>query len=239
MLKAAIKDALERVGLDVQVIRHWPNLHFFMRTWKKFGLAPKFVIDIGANHGDWTRIVSKFFPDTEFLMIEPQERLKEFSRDILTRPNIRWETKGVSDTPGRLMLSIPARDDAASFVQPQNGASREGISQIEVDITTLNEIAKREGRVPDMVKIDAEGFDMRVLRGATDLYGRTDIFFVECAICAGGQENTLHAVCSFMDEKGYRPAEFTDLNRSKLTGRLVLCEIVFIRKESPLWAVAG
>jgi FkbM family methyltransferase len=235
MLKSVIKEALELVGIDVQIIRHWPNLHFFMRSWKKLGLAPKFVIDIGANHGDWTRIVSSFFPAADFLMIEPQERLRGFSRDLLARPNIRWQTAGVGDVPGRLLLSIPSRDDAASFLEPES-AGGDGILRVEVDVTTLNDIHRLERRMPDMVKIDAEGFDMRVLRGASDLFGGTEIFFIECTICATGPENTLLSVCSFMDANGYRPADFTDLNRNKKNGSLVLCEIVFIRKNSPLWS---
>jgi hypothetical protein len=41
-----------------------------------------------------------------------------------------------------------------------------------------------------MVKIDAEGFDLKVLEGASDLLGRTDIFLVEVAICCAELENT-------------------------------------------------
>ena len=33
--------------------------------------------------------------------------------------------------------------------------------------------------LPEMVKIDAEGFDLKVLAGASDLLGKTDIFLVE------------------------------------------------------------
>ena len=55
---------------------------------------------------------------------------------------------------------------------------------------TLNEIVSSAGvPLPEIVKIDAEGFDLKVLAGASDLLGKTDVFFVEVTICCPGHEN--------------------------------------------------
>jgi hypothetical protein len=106
-----------------------------------------------------------------------------------------------------------------------------------VTVKTLNEIVSASSAPPpEMVKIDAEGFDLKVLAGASDLLGRTDIFLVEVAICCPELENTIAKVARWMDEAGYRVVDITDINRSPKYGVLWLCEIAFLRKASPLLA---
>jgi FkbM family methyltransferase len=48
---------------------------------------------------------------------------------------------------------------------------------------TLNEIvASSNAPFPEKVKVDVEGFDLKVLAGASELLGKTDIFLVEAAV---------------------------------------------------------
>jgi hypothetical protein len=73
-----------------------------------------------------------------------------------------------------------------------------------------------------------------VLRGASELLGKTEVFLIECAVCCTAFENTLQAVCAFMHEHGYRVVDITDLNRSPKSGSLWLCEVAFLRATSPV-----
>ena len=57
---------------------------------------------------------------------------------------------------------------------------------------------------PDMVKIDAEGFDLKVIAGASTLLGKTDIFILEASICAPDLENTVENVLLTMTRAGYQ-----------------------------------
>jgi FkbM family methyltransferase len=52
-----------------------------------------------------------------------------------------------------------------------------------VPVLTLNEVVRTSrAPFPEMVKIDAEGFDLRVIEGSSDLLGKTDIFLLEALI---------------------------------------------------------
>jgi FkbM family methyltransferase len=237
MLKRLVHSAFHAVGLQVR--RRTPEVsrldHFF-EVWRRIGPRPHAILDVGANHGNWTRAALRFFPDARFVMVEPQERLKVHAADLLGRPNVTWVTAGVSDEVGRLMLTMPKHDHSASFLPSAADAVRSGFPQIEVPVVTLDELVKREQLNPDIVKIDAEGFDLRALRGASSLFGKTDVFLVECSICAH-LENTLAVVCDVMGGHGYRAFDITDLNRSPKYGVLWLTEVVFVRRDCPVWSV--
>ena len=128
------------------------------------------------------------------------------------------------------------RDDSSTFVLTDSRRPAKGSQRISVRVTTLNEIVSSSSApLPDMVKIDAEGFDLKVLAGASDLFGKTDIFLVEAAVRTGSAyENSVAAVVSFMAKAGYNLMDITDLNRSPKHGVLWLCELAFLRDGSTL-----
>lgn len=213
------------------------GLEPFFRCLKLLGFAPEHIIDVGANRGVWTRTAIDYFPDALYTLVEPQDYLKAYVEDLIKQGyKIRWLNAGVADTPGRLPFAISYRDDSSSFVLEQNAASGKQPGQIMVDITTLNEIVAVAGTpMPEMVKIDAEGFDLKVLAGASDLFGKTEIFLVE-AVVYGEHENKLLEVIHRMADRGYRLLDITDLNRSPKYGNLWVCELAFLRNGSSLLA---
>ena len=208
---------------------------------KRHGFRPQRILDVGANHGAWTRAAIAYFPDASYTLVEPQDHLRAHVQDLRERGcALRWITAGVSDRPGRLPLTIAPNDVSSNFGLSPDEARRLGYTQVEVDLVTIDDLVARDGgAVPEMVKIDAEGFDLQALRGGRSLFGRTEVFYVEASVCATRVENTMAAVISMMTEAGYRMIDITDLNRSPRHGVLWLCELVFLREGSPLLAAAS
>ena len=100
---------------------------------------------------------------------------------------------------------------------------------------TLNEIRTTFSLpAPDMLKIDAEGLDLKVLAGATDLLGHTEIVLAEGSIGQLDFENRAGALIDTMDDYGYRLIDITDVLRSPNNDALWLCEFAFLLKSSEL-----
>ena len=80
----------------------------FFSALKARGFAPKHIMDVGANHGYWTRTSLKYFPDVYYTLIEPQDFLRENVQDLLAREDgkIRWIGAGASDKLGTLPFTI-------------------------------------------------------------------------------------------------------------------------------------
>jgi FkbM family methyltransferase len=199
-------------------------------------------MDVGANHGHWTRSALNYFPESYYTLIEPQDSLKKDVHDLLTRggSKIRWIGAGAGDKPGTLPLTITDEDHdySATFTVPTKTAAARGFRQIEVPMVTLNEIVRTsDAPFPEMVKIDAEGFDLRVIAGASELLGRTDIFLLETAMYPHPlMENTHVNVITTMSVAGYHVIDITELVHLREYGVLLSCEIAFLRNESRLFA---
>lgn len=244
MIKEIVQLSLKKFGLRLVRDGNLPQVTFpapaygldcFFPVLKRLGFHPKHIIDIGANKGGWTRKALLYFPDAQYTLIEPQDHLRVHIQDLLDRGyKITWITAGAADKSGVLPFTILYRDDSSTFANPPVDADS---PPIPVTVKTLNEIVSAAiAPPPEMVKIDAEGFDLKVLAGASDLLGKTDIFFVEVTICSFSYENTIAKVIQRMDEAGYHVVDITDINRSPKFGVLWLCELAFLRNASPLFA---
>jgi hypothetical protein len=98
-------------------------------------------------------------------------------------------------------------------------------------------LAKYDLPVPELVKIDAEGFDRKVMQGANTLIGKTDVFLLEACVLSPC-ENSVASVEQFMAEHGYRLIDITDINRSPKDNVLWLTELVFLRNGNSLLSAA-
>ncbi len=236
-MKGFVQSVLKRLGYRLSSLESGPpayGLDGFFSLMKRRGFGPKHVIDIGANKGNWTRAAIQFFPEAHYTLVEPQDGLKIHVQDLIDGGyKIRWITAGAGDQSGSLPFAVSCRDDSSSFVPGQRKDQSASLQLPLVRVMTLNEIAAESGAPPpDMVKIDAEGFDLKVLAGGSELLGKTDVFLVEAMICEPSYENTLARVIERMAAAGYRLIDITDLERSPKDGVLWLCEVAFLRSDS-------
>jgi len=237
-LAKLVQPALSRAGyrLVPLVATNPALLPRFFHILKRQGFSPRHVIDVGANQGDWTRLAVDYFPDATFLLIEPQAELRARVQDLIDRGHkIEWLTAGASDKSGILEFTINPRADSSTFALSRAQAESLGFSRVMVEVLTLNDVIRSRGMPPpEMIKIDAEGFDLKVLAGASDILGITDIILMEVGIVARGIENTAAAVINTMAAAGYRLIDITDVNRSPRDDVLWLCEFAFLRNGSSL-----
>lgn len=237
-IKKLIRSGLYQFGYQVVPINAATPapLDRFFAMLKRQGFNPKHVIDVGAHVGGWTRRAIEYFPDAYYTLIEPQAELRRHVQNLFDGGyKIEWLTAGAGDKPGILDFTVSLRPDSSSFLPTRQEAESAGLSQIKIKVLTLNDVVRsRNAPPPEMVKIDAEGFDLKVLAGASDLIGTTEIFLLEAGIVAHKIENTAAAVISTMEEAGYRLFDITDLNRSPKYDVLWLCELAFLKSSSSL-----
>ncbi len=205
----------------------------FWTTLVKIGFKPLHIVDVGANHGTWTRVALKYFPKANFTLLEPQARMRESITDLLERNRkISFNAVGAGSISGTFKFTIVERDDSCSFIYTEEDALALGYEQIDVPIVTLNEfLSVADLPFPDIIKIDAEGLDIEVLKGASTFFGRTEIFIVEAGVVNKSIKNSFLDIIKFMDDKEYRLFEITDINRPLRTQVLWLVELVFVKKN--------
>lgn len=133
-------------------------------------LAGKAVLDVGANAGHYAKCVRHFAPTARIWAFEPHPAtygaLVEAVRDL----GIVTQQLALGDTPGIMQL----HDFAAADGSTQASLSRDSVGMYsgdlvshEVQATTVDDWLAEEGIDEiGLLKIDTEGYDLNVLKGA-------------------------------------------------------------------------
>jgi FkbM family methyltransferase len=130
-------------------------------------LAPgKVFVDVGAHVGWFTLVACETVgPEGRVFAIEPQPRLASLIRSSLA-------VNGFSERAAVYNLALSDKRSRATLFQKPNdsgcatilGPGEGFIVQTEVDVLTLDDLMA--GQTVDYIKIDAEGAEPRILRGA-------------------------------------------------------------------------
>ncbi|GGD84968.1 FkbM family methyltransferase [Planktosalinus lacus] len=211
-------------------------LHNFFTLLKNQNFNPEVIFDVGAHKGTWTKQCLLYFPNAQYYLFEPQLELKnDISTNIPLDKNITLFNIGIGDTESTMSFTLHSRDDGRSFSYSGTEANNLGFKQIELPVNRLdNVIEKHRLPLPDILKIDAEGFDIKVLKGAGKYLIEIEIILVEVGVMNKRVPNNVKEVVNFLDEKGFMFFDITDLNRPFENKILWLCEFVFIKKNGKL-----
>jgi FkbM family methyltransferase len=200
------------------------------------GFSPGLFIDVGAHKGKWSRELLRVFPDCRCVLIEPQVEMAGWlDRFCRRNADCRWINAGAGEQVGTLPFLVCPDTVSSRFAPSLEQAAAAGFPVRTTPVVTLDQIAADEGREPEIVKIDAEGFETQVLRGAASLIGRTELFFVEAQFFgADANPSGIVGLTAMMGDYGYVPYDFTWFGRRPFDGAIGLCEIAFARRDGIL-----
>lgn len=198
------------------------------------GFRPREIIDVGAHRAKWSTVARMVFPDAGYTLIEPQQEMQpQLQKFCAGRNNCRFFLAGAGSQPGELPFSICPDTSASNFVYTAQETKDVGGYQRIVPIITLDSVvADHLPCVPELVKIDAEGFEQEVLKGAQSLIGKTELFFLESTFFGKpGDPSLFSNLVAFMAERGYMLHDFSWFYRHPDHGALFLCEALFARRD--------
>lgn len=189
-------------------------------------------VDIGSNIGAFT-ILASAAVGARSVAVEPvPATFARLQRNIaINRVTDRVEIRqlGVSDRPGRLRFSVGL--DAMNHVMRED----EPGPFVEVAVTTLDALIG--DRAPTLIKIDVEGHEEAVLRGASQTLARPDVLAVIMEVCGAGRtdSNVAGRLIAAMAGHGFQPFEYDPFER-KLTPFSGSLNCIFARDAAAVTA---
>jgi FkbM family methyltransferase len=250
-LRDLIRKAIRLSGFEIRRIDPFPpaamgrpvgSLRHFFEDLRGRGFEAHNIIDIGANKTNWSKEAANIFPDARFFLFDPLVNFEQGMRDFVTaRPGSRFWLAGVGPEEGQMQFNAVFRPDGSpdtgsSFNKPWQDNNRYIIEGFSVPMVTLDGLVK-SGELPasaDIVKIDTEGFELRVLAGAQSLFGKVHLFILETSLYPFWFQPIFHEVVAYMAERDYLLYDCVGFNRRPKDGGLGQIDAVFVRRDSAL-----
>ncbi len=138
------------------------------------------LIDVGVGPMGTPELYD-LFPDAKLILIDPLFETNEFISSNLSNRDVTYYQNGVGDSPGNLVINIESEIGRSSLLEVTDinyeGSPVERRSIVLCTMDSLIQGHQGLGRLG--IKIDTEGFELSVIRGAAETLKSTSFVLAE------------------------------------------------------------
>ena len=241
-MKAIVKKGLRCLGIEVRRAARTPtdtlsvkrdSLEGLLSQVQKLGFSPATVIDVGAASGTFSNQCHQVFPKATYLLIEPlQEFLSPLKRLLKTIPQAHCENAAASSYEGSIRLNVHHDLVGSSlYNEVEEGTDINGTPREVRTVTIDGMVARRQARPPYLIKIDVQGAELDVLRGAENALKHTEYILLEVSLFQFFKNGpSFSDVVAYMKGKGFVPYDLYELQYRPLDAALAQVDIAFVRE---------
>lgn len=209
-----------------------PHMTYGLTALAKRGFLPATIVDVGAFQGEWSRTVRQIWPNCRLLMVEP---------NVTGQPELVGIAKELdAELIGELLgaendLTVPfnVMGSGSSIMPERSGVPR---TTEQRRLRTLDSLL-RNVRGPGLLKIDAQGYELQILKGAAQVLPSFELVLLEIAVIEVNEgAPLLDEVVRFMKERGFVTYDIWQIHRRPLDGALNQVDLAFVRETSGLIA---
>jgi FkbM family methyltransferase len=205
------------------------TLQQYLNTIKRDGLKIDTVYDIGANNGTWsTNLKKSTLSDSYFYLFEANP-IHEKSLSDTGLPYFM----GVLSRPGMESVEYYLGNTTGDSYYRENTSHYDNIDPTTMPAMTLDSIVEAaEMPIPNFIKLDTQGSELDILKGAESILPEVDLIFMECPLAKYniGAPN-MQDYLDYMASQGFVASTVCDVptNDDRI---LVQIDIMFINMKT-------
>jgi len=203
----------------------------FLTHFAKTGFLPKTIVDCGVADGTYD--LYKAFPEAFLLLIEPLEENTEAIQSILTKYNGKFILGAAAAESGKIQFNVHGDHlEGSSMLFETMGAQADGAPRVVAAVRIDDLVAKEDLQGPFLIKVDVQGAELDVLKGAPQTLKNTEMVILEVSFfefMKGAPQ--FSEVISFMKNIGFVAYDFFDRSHRPLDGALGQVDIAFVKEK--------
>jgi FkbM family methyltransferase len=197
---------------------------------------PSVIFDVGAHYGESLRDLTRWFPSAVVHCFEPgSEAFARLRERVGSNPRVICSNLALSEEAGTETIYVRRASENTSLTDYRGQHEDEAVVRTEViAVDSIDNYISVHGieRI-DLLKVDTEGLDLKVLLGGRAMFDRQAVGMVRVE-ASMSPENTKHVAYqefeTFFEEYNYRLFGIYDQVGEWPTDRPFLrrCDLVFI-----------
>lgn len=216
---------------QLQKSRQRKNLNGMLQHARQIGFIPATVLDVGAAYG--TPDLYQVFPQSHHLLLEPLEEYEPaLKKWVATYTHLDYILAAASDHDKGVTIHVDPSKVGASIYQHK--ISKEiTITQRDIATVRLDKVCmERNLPKPYLIKIDVQGAELDVVRGATDILNDTEYIVMETSFFEFNEKMPqLYDIITFMKTLGFVAYDMSEGTYRPLDGAMAQIDIAFVKEE--------
>lgn len=215
------------------------------RNWESFfqwlsstGFKPETVVDIGVATD--TEELYRWFSESKFIFVEPLEEFEPNLQSLISRYNGNYVLGAAGSYDGEIEISVTADLGGTSMYEHKKSSDDRLKDELDMPLTVPRKVPvykldtiwnALEAKGPGILKVDVQGGELEVLRGAESCLDNFEIVVAEVGFVAIYEGQPLFDDFSaFMFSKGFKVIDFINAGYGN-NGILVEADVVFAKKD--------
>jgi FkbM family methyltransferase len=196
------------------------------------------VFDVGANHGQYANKLREAGYRGRIVSFEPlTTAYKILASNASNDPNWQTVNAALGNYDGKAIINISENSESSSVLDMlpahlQNNPNSRYIGSEEITVYRLDSIISQYGVDRDNIylKIDAQGYDGKVIEGAESSLNSVIGLEIECSLIPLYQDDLLlNDMLSIMSIKGYILMSVEPVFINYCTGQVLQIDCIFFR----------
>lgn len=233
-VKDSIKRSLRRAHLDIHELGALGrSISSLAESVLQSGWSPSTIIDVGVASG--TDELYRVFPRADLVLVEPVAEWESYLPKASADRNVTFITAAAWEEEATLDFSMP-RDPLAASLLLDLGGDVGNTKHFTVNAAPLDSLLMKIPVAPPVaLKIDVQGAELSVLRGASQLLQHTDLLIVETNLVRNYDQGALFDdVLRYVGDRGFRTIDIFG-GTTNLTGAMLhQVDVGFVRQDSDL-----
>jgi FkbM family methyltransferase len=211
MLKERIKAFIQNTtGLRMLNGNHLPiGLDLKADITQKLGIQPALIFDVGANIGQSALYYHQVFPGSVIYSFEPvSTTFKKLTENTRSFSNIKPYRSAFGSVAGeKEILLFPEEQSYLNSLKEESKELHAGTIKEVIRIDTIDDfVQKNHIENIDLLKIDTEGFELQVIRGAENMINNKRVKLIYCETGFSSHDTFktyFPEILNYLVEKGY------------------------------------
>jgi FkbM family methyltransferase len=248
MVKLRLDETLIRMRKVAVLASDW----FYLRRFLAHGVAPAiehtavlqhlpfdFVVDAGANRGQFSLVCRRIRPRAMIVAFEPLPDPASVYRALFADDaRVRLYATALGAERGEVAMHVSARDDSSSLLpiakaQTDNYPGSGKVGTHLVTVAPMPDfIAARDLGAHNLLKIDVQGYELEVLKSAQTLLLRFEWIYVECSYIPLYEGQPLaKEVTDFVTTRGFMLTGRYNVSYVEGSGGPLQADLLFTRAQ--------
>ena len=164
----------------------YPHIEKSCDLIKKYEKQNAYILDVGAASSTTAKLFRDFCPQTPLILFEPlPENYKFLDSFVSKNKNVQIIKKAVGNKSEKIKIIRTNRITSSSILPHSQNIEGEFLKdalikkeEIEIDIIRLDDEISIDREIA-LLKIDVQGYELEVLKGATEILKRTSFITLE------------------------------------------------------------
>lgn len=194
------------------------------------------IIDVGANIGDFSKQARRFFPKSKIIAFKPIEQCcKIINETFVSDDQFSLVSKAVGEKEGFIQFNINQHMDSSSILNTSilhnnTFSFASATTPTKVKVTTLDTELKNKKIKNGLLKLDIQGYEDRALQGGKQILPRFQVIICEINFANMYiNQASFHTISTLLHNHNLIFSGMINIAKNPSTGQIISGDSLFIR----------